>query len=265
VIVVALLGALALGVFAYRKLHIVAPVTVATSVAYEVSAAQGSAWREDARGNAVRLELQHGELSVHVVKLTAGQSFILRLPDGELEVRGTRFTVTADLGRTQRVGVSEGRVALRLRGRPEALLGAGQSWQLDSVTPEASARAHSSPPSTAVPAPSDAERGAKPPRPVTSARARPAAAGAEPSPSGDFAVAMASFSRGDFATAEQLFERFEAQHPQSSQVEDSLFLRAVARLRRGDGPGAQSLAAQYVRRYPRGFRADEAKRIVGAP
>jgi TolA-binding protein len=76
---------------------------------------------------------------------------------------------------------------------------------------------------------------------------------------------MASFSRGDFATAEQLFERFEAQHPQSSQVEDSLFLRAVARLRRGDGPGAQSLAAQYLRRYPSGFRAHEAQRIVGAP
>ena len=100
--------------------------------------------------------------------------------------------------------------------------------------------------------------------PAPSAPARPVATGAEP-PGGDFAVAMASFSRGDFATAEQLFERFEAQHPQSSQVEDSLFLRAVARLRRGDGPGARSLAAQYVRRYPSGFRADEAKRIVGAP
>jgi ferric-dicitrate binding protein FerR (iron transport regulator) len=262
VMVVALLGALVLGVFAYRRLHIVAPVT---AVAYEVSAGQGSAWREEARGNAVRLELQNGELSVHVVKLAPGQSFVLRLPDGELEVRGTRFTVAADLDHTQRVSVSEGRVALRLRGRPESVLSAGQSWQLDSVAPEASTRARSSPTSTAVPASSDGERGAKPSRPVTSARVPPVAAGAEPSPSGDFAVAMASFSRGDFATAEQLFERFEAQHPGSSQVEDSLFLRAVARLRRGDGPGARSLAAQYVRRYPSGFRADEAKRIVDAP
>jgi outer membrane protein assembly factor BamD (BamD/ComL family) len=75
---------------------------------------------------------------------------------------------------------------------------------------------------------------------------------------------MASFSRGDFATAEQLFQRFEAQHPQSSQVEDSLFLRALARLRRGDEVGARALAAEYLRRYPNGFRADEAARVVSA-
>ena len=265
VLVAALSGALALGVFAYRKLPLGAPVTVATAVAYEVSTGPGSAWREVARGEAVRIELQKGELSVHVAKLAVGQSFVLRLPDGELEVRGTRFTVVADVGHTQRVGVSEGRVALRLRGRPEALLSAGQSWQLDSVAPEASTRTDSSATSSATPAPSNGERSAKPSRSVSSARARPVAPGAEPLPNSDFAVAMASFSRGDFATAEQLFERFESQHPQSSQVEDSLFLRAVARLRRGDGPGARSLAALYLRRYPSGFRADEARRIIGAP
>lgn len=258
VIVAALLSAFALGLLAYRKLHLAPPVTVATAVAYELSAEQGSAWRELARGDAVRLELQKGAVGVHVAKLAPGQSFVLQLPDGELEVRGTRFTVLVDLDRTQRVAVSEGRVALRLRGRPEAILSVGQSWQLDSGTTEAKAGSASS-------AASNGEQVAQPLRPSSSARARPIVAAAEPSVSSDFAVAMASFSRGDFATAEQLFERFEARYPQSSQVEDSLFLRAVARLRRGDGPGARSLAAQYLRRYPSGFRAGEAQRMVGAP
>jgi hypothetical protein len=264
VIVAAVLSALALGVLTYRKLHRDLPLTIAAAVVYDLSAGEGSTWRELAKGDAVRLELQKGELAVHVVKLAAGQSFVLQLPDGELEVRGTRFTVAADLRHTQRVAVSEGRVALRVRGYPEALLSAGQSWQLASTTPEASARAGSSAASIAVTAPSNGEQVAKPSRPASSARARPLPAEPEPSPRSDFAVAMASFSRGDFATAEQLFERFEAQHPESSQVEDSLFLRAVARLRRGDAAGAQSLAAQYLRRYPSGFRAGEAQRIVGA-
>ena len=266
VIVAAVLSALALAVVAYRKLHLELPRTVAGAVVYEVSAGEGSTWRELAKGESVRLALQKGELAVQVGKLAAGQSFVLQLPDGELEVRGTRFTVAADLRHTQRVAVSEGRVALRLRGQPEALLGAGQSWQLASITPEASSRAGSSAESNVVTAPSNREQVAKPSRPASSSvRARPLAAEPEPSPRSDFAEAMASFSRGDFATAEQLFERFEAKHPESSQVEDSLFLRAVARLRRGDVPGARSLAAQYLRRYPSGFRAGEAQRIVGAP
>jgi hypothetical protein len=264
VILAALASTLALGVFAYRKLHLERPVTVApAAVVFEVSAAEGSVWQERAKGRAVRLELQKGELTVHVAKLGAGQSFILQLPDGELEVRGTRFTVAADLARTQRVAVSEGRIALRVRGRSETLLSAGQSWQLDSIAPEASAAVSAG--STAAPAPSNGGQVAKPPPPASAPRARPSAAEPEPPPRSDFAVAMASFSRGDFATAEQLFERFEVQHPESSQVEDSLFLRAVARLRRGDAPGARSLAAQYLRRYPSGFRAAEAQRIVGAP
>jgi TolA-binding protein len=72
---------------------------------------------------------------------------------------------------------------------------------------------------------------------------------------------MATFSRGDFATAEQLFLAFEARHPQSAHVEDTLFLRSLCRLRRGDESGARAIASEYLRRYPTGFRAEDARRM----
>jgi anti-sigma factor RsiW len=262
VIVPVVLCLLAVGVIAQRKLRLEAPPRL-EAVVYDVRPEPGAAWNERAGGASVRLALDAGALAIHVSKLKPGQSFSLQLPDGELEVRGTRFTVQVGAERTEHVAVSEGRVALRVRGRPELLLGAGEAWRRTGDAAVSSAP-------SAVGAASTAPTSVSPPRAaprssasVTSTSLAPERA-VPPSPASDFAIAMASFSRGDFATAEQLFQRFEAQHPQSSQVEDSLFLRALARLRRGDEVGARALAAEYLRRYPNGFRADEAARVVSA-
>ena len=60
---------------------------------------------------------------------TAAERFLVELPDGELEVRGTTFTVSASATATERVAVEGGIVALRIRGLPaEILLQAGESW-----------------------------------------------------------------------------------------------------------------------------------------
>jgi TolA-binding protein len=267
VVVPVVLCLLALGVVAQRKLRVEAPVVPEAAVVYEVRADAGSAWSKLAGGDAVRLALEEGALAIHVSKLKSGQSFSVQLPDGELEVRGTRFTVQAGVTRTDRVTVSEGRVALRVRGRPEVLLGAGDTWQQTADAAVSALPSAAGPSSAAAVASSPARAGAAPPRVPASAAASPVAPerAAEPSPASDFAIAMASFSRGDFATAEQLFQRFEARHPRSSQVEDSLFLRALARLRRGDERGARALAAEYLRRYPSGFRSAEAARLVNVP
>jgi TolA-binding protein len=255
---------LALGVVAQRKLRVQAPVVLGSAVTYEVRPEPGSVWSKLAGGEAVRLALEDGALAIQVSKLKSGQKFSMQLPDGELEVRGTRFTVRVGAARTERVTVSEGRVALRVLGRPELLLGAGDTWQRTSDPAVSALPSAAGPPAVA---PSSAARAGAALRAPASAATRPVAPerAAEPSPASDFAIAMASFSRGDFATAEQLFQRFEARHPRSSQVEDSLFLRALARLRRGDEPGARALAAEYLRRYPNGFRAGEAARLVNVP
>ena len=70
--------------------------------------------------------------------------------------------------------------------------------------------------------------------------------------------------RGDFATAEQLFQRFESLHPHNARVQDCLFLRAMTRHRRGDRAGAGQLAARYPERFPQGFRVEEARRLMSA-
>jgi TolA-binding protein len=260
-----LLCLVALGVVMQRKLRVEAPVAREAAVIYEVQPKPGSAWSKLAGGEAVRLTLEDGALAIHVSKLKSGQSFRVQLPDGELEVRGTRFMVQVGMTHTERVTVSEGRVALRVGGRPAVLLGAGDTWQRSTAPALSAVPSAAAPPSVAV-APPSARRASPALRGATAAAAPVATEGAaQPSPASDFAVAMASFSRGDFATAEQLFQRFEARHPRSSQVEDSLFLRALSRLRRGDELGARALATEYLRRYPNGFRASEAARLVDVP
>jgi TolA-binding protein len=78
----------------------------------------------------------------------------------------------------------------------------------------------------------------------------------------DFARAMAAFSAGDYGQAERLFQDFERRHPDDARQEDSTFLRAVARARRGDAEGARATARQYLERYPNGLRAPEAEQLA---
>ena len=72
---------------------------------------------------------------------------------------------------------------------------------------------------------------------------------------------MTTYSRGDYAEAERLFLAFEHDFPRDARTEDSAFLRVAARARRGDTDGAQTLAPDYLRRFPNGLRRVEAERL----
>jgi TolA-binding protein len=206
----------------------------------------------------LRLGLELGRFELSVQKLVTGQRFLLSLPDGELEVHGTRFVVELEGDRTRRVSVSEGRVALRLNGRAELSLGAGEHFRLEfpAAPPDG--------PSTLPTAPSTSEK----PRPVTSTARRSSAPLGSAAPSttvstgSDFGLAMKAFGDGDYGRAEQLFLDFERRHPSDARVEDATFLRAVARSRRGDGDGARRIAEVYLERYPNGLRRLEAERLA---
>ena len=76
----------------------------------------------------VRSSLTKGIAAFHVEPMASHQRFFLTLPDGDLEVRGTRFVVAIEGGKTALVDVAEGTVALRLQGRAEMVLSAGQRW-----------------------------------------------------------------------------------------------------------------------------------------
>lgn len=249
---------------------------------YRLDASPGASWQTIEQGAALRLRLERGNFTLEVDKLTATQRFVVELPDGELEVIGTRFGVRVDPDGTRRVEVTEGRVALRLRGALPLSLGAGESWTAEGEAARVAAPSvpAAEPPSTAAPAPATAPAPTSTPaapRERSLARAPQTAlpetkralelpsseqAATADSHNDDFARAMAAFSAGDYGQAERLFQDFERRHAGDARQEDSTFLRAVARARRGDAAGARAAARQYLERYPNGLRALEAEQMA---
>jgi hypothetical protein len=241
---------------------------------YRLNASPGASWQTIEEGAALRLRLGSGNFMLEVDKLTAVQRFVLELPDGELEVIGTRFGVRVEPEGTRRVDVTEGRVALRLRDALSISLGAGESWTAEreaaraAAPPSVPAAEAPSTPATAAAAPSERSlAGARQTVLPETKRALEPPSGEQAAIAGthndDFARAMAAFRAGDYGQAERLFQDFERRHTEDARQEDSTFLRAVARARRGDAAGARATARQYLERYPNGLRVPEAERLVG--
>jgi hypothetical protein len=287
----ALLAAVGIGFGLRAWLPASEPSAALIVPSYRIDVSPGASWQTIEQGAALRLRLGSGTFLLEVDKLTRAQRFVLELPDGELEVVGTRFGVRVEPEGTRRVEVTEGRVALRLRETPPISLGAGESWTAKHEATQVTAppsvpaaepfilQAPSAPeaPSTPTSAPADAAPSegsvAKSPAKAREAALPERQRALEPSAAGsaatagthddDFARAMAAFGAGDYGQAERLFQRFERHHPRDARREDSMFLRAVARARRGDAEGARATARQYLERYPHGLRAPEAERLAG--
>jgi FecR protein len=279
------------------------PATVARPLSpprYEVTALADARWTNEEKGATARVTLSRGSAAFHVHHLSEGQRFLVLLPDGEVEVRGTRFVVALEHDRIDYVVVMEGKVALRRAGAPERLLNAGERWDSpearergaegsglrvpgassegasvfpDAARPAAPARrAHrashhrrGSPHATAEAAPvegPDAPDGDSGP-----AASRPATPGAVDR-TGEtpdlFARGVHAFRAGRFDDADGLWQRFLDEHRDDPRAEDAAFLRAVGRARRGDAKGAASLARVYLERFPHGMRRREAETLAGA-
>ncbi len=228
----------------------VAPPTVAVTDAprFEIQPSEGGAFHADQMGPRQLVGVSTGTYAVHVQKLTSEQRFVIELPDGELEVHGTRFVLVVGPSSTRSVSVSEGLVALRIRGQHELLLHPGDSWSAPAPAP-APAPALPSSTASAAGTPSAA------PTPSSVLKTPKLDAGAS------FARAMTAYARGDYAESERLFLAFERDFPGDARTEDSAFLRVTARARRGDAPGAKALAQDYLRRFPSGLRRVEAERL----
>lgn len=243
---------------------------------FQLSASSGARWAAVERTSTLRLSIGAGHFQLAVDPLHAGQRFVLQLPDGELEVKGTRFVVETDGRQTRSVRVLEGHVALRLQHQPERSLRAGDRYP---AAPVSTSSAWVAPPPVAS-TPPRALATASAVAPTAAATSHMATSGVsgtnasaslrKSSPRGrtaqtaghDFADAVSAFSAGDYGRAESLFVAFTARHPADSRVEDALFLRSVARFRRGDATGAAALAREYLRSYPNGLRVDDATRLT---
>jgi len=237
---------------------------------FDVADVRGGEWTTATDGSTTRIALRAKTTAFHVRPLTQPARFLVALPDGEIEVHGTRFVVTLDSGRTARVSVSEGVVDLRLQGATAVALRAGDVWERPAIERPAIAVATSVSTSRAAPlstatlsTASGVPSATFAPAPVTIAASRDDAAAPAAPTTDPFASAMDAFKRGDYAEADSRFAMFQTRSPDDSRVEDAAFLRAVAHNRMGDAAGASRLARQYLDRFPAGLRRAEAERLVG--
>ncbi len=255
---------------ALRLSHPVHTEAVAVATAqFEVADVAAAQWSRETTGATTRLALRAGTAGFHVEHLEGAARFLVSLPDGEIEVRGTRFVVAVDGGHTRSVEVTEGTVALTLPGYA-GLLRAGERWP--AVAPAQASptpSAPSAPPSSAaIDPPAATDRHVASPAPAPSPPSAPSVSTAATAPATSaagtrFGEAMSAYSAADYGRADALFEAFVRDYPRDGRAEDATFLRADARARRGDAAGAASIAKQYLRAFPHGLRRTEARRLAG--
>lgn len=237
------------------------PSAVAQGPVFEVTAEQGAKWTTEHRGAHTEARLVSGSLSIHVRKLEKAQRFVLKLPDGQLEVRGTRFSVEADQAHTLSVSVSEGVVVLTLPGAGKRVLHAGQHWARSGHETERASEELPTAPSTVS---AETEPSATAPEGSAAPAASVASGSADREPGKAFSLAMEAFDAGNNGLAEQRLRAFLRKFPGDSRSEDATFLCAVARARQGDRAGAARWAQSYLVAYPNGLRRREAEAMVRA-
>jgi hypothetical protein len=232
-----------------RAPKVAAPVAATTTAqgAAPVEALAGTVapvadarWTQARHDGVERVTLDDGTLAVHVRPQRLGERFLVVMPDGELEVRGTTFEVTVAGGATTRVRVDEGVVELRLRGRDVVRLERGGAW-----TPPA-------------PVTANAPEKATPPRAVPSVLPVPAPDDGASAYSS--AVDLLRAGRGDDAAA--AFHAFILAHPAAPQAEDASYLEAVALARAGRVDAAGLAADHHLASFPASFHRKEAAILV---
>lgn len=246
-------------------------------------------WQTETIASTSRVKLQAGSAAFHVEHLQKDAHFYVDMPDGRIEVRGTRFVVDVVEGKTRSVVVTEGIVWLDIPAF-HGLLHAGERWpalEKAALNPPTNTDSSSNPTNLldtkekpvvevepravdVLPAPSAK---ASPtvtsdvPAAMPSVQEKPNTAEANPEPKEEpgprFAEAMGAFTSGDDARADQLFAAFVRDFPRDGRAEDATFLRAKARARRGDNAGAAAIARDYLRAFPRGLRRPEMERLAG--
>jgi len=188
-------------------------------------------WSQDRAHGIEHVVLDDGVLRMHVRPQVLGERFLVTVPDGELEVRGTTFEVHVERGATTRVHVDEGVVEARLRGHAPRRLGAGDTWSV--------AASVANTPSVRTPRPAAAVDGAA-----------------------AYTAAMELLREGRNDEAASAFHAFVMSQPRAAQAEDASFLEAVALARTGRGDAAALAAEHHLASFPASFHRREAAILV---
>jgi hypothetical protein len=215
------------------------------SLAGIVSEIAPSRWSQ-VRSDAIeRVSLDEGAIRVHVRPQQAGERFLVVLPDGEIEVRGTTFDVSVTRGATAHIQVDEGIIELRFAGQATLRLGAGESW----TSPP--------PPDQVTTAPTAPSPATPTPRPAAAPSASASEDGAQ-----TYAGAVRLLRDGRNGDAASAFHALVMAHPRSPEAEDASYLEAVALARAGRGDAAGLAAEHYLASFPASFHRREAAILV---
>lgn len=238
---------------------------------FEVVDVTHARWHAETDGATSRVNLSGGTALFQVEKVKPEARFLVQLPDGEIEVRGTRFVVDVQEGHTRSVVVTEGIVALRIGGG-EALLRAGDRWPPSAPSATATGRAAlptSSVPSagptaegatvggnaseSTVPGPSTVGSAAVAVADSASAWTAPDVRSATPAPA--HASAAAAPRATDTTASPTVATSATAPAAPSPSAR---FAEAMSAFSAGDYGRADTLFVAFVREFPRDGRAEDA-------
>ncbi|HEY1537554.1 MAG TPA: hypothetical protein VGF76_26220, partial [Polyangiaceae bacterium] len=149
------------------------------------------------------------------------------------------------------VAVSEGRVSVRLNGRPTISLGAGQAWDAEPAPPSSALELAASGAATLTPAAG--------PRPAAAKDgARAPARSEKPVPQARSSAAL----EAPVAPAPSAQDSLPAPSTQGTKAEDDAYLHIVDLLREAKDAEARARAKDYLLRFPNGFRRIEVLNIA---
>jgi hypothetical protein len=219
--------------------------------------------------------LDRGGIVCDVARRPSDSPLIVQAGAVRVRVLGTRFSVSR-VGETARVKVEHGLVEVSSSGR-SSRVAAGQEWlgqdelqvsapngAVPSAGASAPSRAEVSEPSRAEvsePPPAQApRRTAAAPSPPETARAPDLALKApEPSRQEVFEQA-AALERREPARAAKLYAALESGG--DSWAQNALYARARLEAARGNHAEARGLLGRYLKRFPRGINAEDARAVL---
>jgi hypothetical protein len=114
------------------------PVDTSGPPRFRIYNLENAVFESKVEGATVRSSQTQGLAAYYVDQMGQNQRFLLTLPDGDLEVKGTRFVVAIEGGKTKSVEVAQGKVALHLDGHEEVILSGGERWPRGSGAPTVS-------------------------------------------------------------------------------------------------------------------------------
>jgi len=193
-----------------------------------------------------------GAVRADVAKLHAGERFVVRTADVEVEVRGTSFRVervtpnaSCGDGVATRVVVFEGVVTVRSGGHEDRVV-AGEHWPRCGSPAAATASAPAASASASI---------------VPSAFAKATTPSDLAAQNDLYGAAMSAKQRGELAAAVAGFERLLARYPTCALAEQATVerMKLLAKL---DRARAIAAAKAYLVRFPKGYARADAQSII---